>query len=348
MRYLSNTHSPNNLLTPLAAALGLCIFATAAQAQEAVPQIPELEGLQPGQYTLEVSTSPTDGEGEGPVSAQAEALPADEADARISEADVNAGNFEEQALYTYDDWAPGADNTQGPWVLKMLLGPQYTNLAEADSGAVMLEFHIMNNVRPGEHPVEAGFLDVGPNSQPVAVMLAAASRDRSQTYVYSWEPQGTLELLTWDRRKATGRFAFTAQDQEGEVVARVRGAFRDIPYTPGPALELEIQNAAGFKGQDFDEVWITQENGSRHLHIATHKSRGPRATVTLDNPPEAKTYQTETDQAVTMTWNEKPAEGQITFTQADHVYAGELSLEAPGRDEHPVTLRATFQHLRPE
>jgi hypothetical protein len=187
-----------------------------------------LEGLEAGQYSVSVS---------GRVGAEATALPADNGDAGISDAELRAREAPERARYTGDTFYKPDSGASGPFEVSLSLGPDYVTMEGADHPALSVALHFAEGIEPGTYEVSDGFLDVGPNSVPVSVYVSAASADREQTFVFSWKVDGTVTLEQVDREAATGHFRFTANgmNRNGQVTderVTVKGALRAIPFVP--------------------------------------------------------------------------------------------------------------------
>ena len=192
----------------------------------------DLAGLAAGQYSLEV---------EGTVEASAHGLTADEEDATISNQQVRDRAVQERLLFTGDTFYKPESGESGPFEVSMTLGPEYTSIEGADAPGVVVSLHFAEGLEPGTYPVSDGLLDVGPNSAPVAVLVAAASKDREQRFAYGWKVVGEVTIEQLDREGATGVFEFAANgmNRKGQVTddrIHVRGAFKQVPFTPEASL----------------------------------------------------------------------------------------------------------------
>lgn len=192
----------------------------------------DLAALEPGQYSLEVR---------GSVEATAHGLTADEEDAAISNQQIRDRAAQERLLFTGDTFYKPESGESGPFEVSMSLGPDYTSIEGADAPGVVVSLHFSEGLEPGTYPVSDGLLDVGPNRAPVAVLVAAASKDRKQRFAYGWEVVGEVTIKQLDREGATGVFEFAANgmNRKGQVTddrIHVRGAFKQVPFTPEDAL----------------------------------------------------------------------------------------------------------------
>lgn len=193
---------------------------------------PSLDGLEPARYSLAVS---------GTVAAEAFALAADDGDAGVTDGQLRAREVPERALYTEDTFYKPESGPKGPFELTLAVGPQYVTMEGVDRPGLVVRLHFGEGIEPGTYEVTDGFIDVGPNAAPVAVLVSAASADRSTGYAFGWKVDGTLTLEQIDREAATGRFRFRANnmDREGRVTderVTVAGAFRQIPFVPEAEL----------------------------------------------------------------------------------------------------------------
>lgn len=208
------------------AAVGLSLIATTASAAD------DLAALEPGQYSLEVR---------GTVEATAHGLTADEEDATISNQQVRDRAAQERLLFTGDTFYKPESGESGPFEVSMTLGPDYTAIEGADAPGVVVSLHFAEGLEPGTYPVSDGLLDVGPNRAPVAVLVAAASKDRKQRFAYGWKVVGEVTIEQLDHDGATGVFEFAANgmNRKGQVTddrIHVRGAFKQVPFTPEASL----------------------------------------------------------------------------------------------------------------
>lgn len=194
-----------------------------------------LDGLGPAQYSVVVS---------GAVSAEAFALPADDGDTDVSDERLRAGEVPERALYTGDTFYKPASGADGPFELTFYLGPRYVTVDGMEQPSLSVRLHFGEGIAPGTYDVTEGFLDVGPNAAPVAVLVSAVSADRKTGHAFSWKVDGTLTLEQINREAATGHFRFRANkmNREGRVTDQrltAEGAFRGIPFLPEDELPGE-------------------------------------------------------------------------------------------------------------
>ncbi len=194
-----------------------------------------LQDLDPGQYSVLVR---------GPIAAEGARLPADNGDAAVSDRQLRAGGVAERARYTGDTFHKPESTASGPFELSLVLGPEFVSIDGADRPTLSVGLHFSEGIEPGTYEVNDGFLDVGPNAVPVAVFVSAASADREQTFVFSWEVNGSVTLEQVDREAATGRFRFAANrmNREGQVTderVTAAGAFRAVPFVPEAELAAD-------------------------------------------------------------------------------------------------------------
>ncbi|MBA1148574.1 hypothetical protein H0Z60_16110 [Ectothiorhodospiraceae bacterium WFHF3C12] len=192
----------------------------------------DLSALEAGQYSVEVR---------GSVEATAHGLTADDKDAAISNQEMRDRAAQERLLFTGDTFYKPESGESGPFEISMTLGPDYTSIEGADAPGVVVSLHFAEGLEPGTYPVSDGLLDVGPNRAPVAVLVAAASKDRKQTFAYGWKVIGEVTIEQLDREQATGTFEFAANamNRKGQVTddrIQVRGAFKQVPFTPEASL----------------------------------------------------------------------------------------------------------------
>jgi hypothetical protein len=197
----------------------------------------DLESLKPQQYSVEVS---------GRVATRGVGLDAGNGDADVSVDQVKRGEVSERLLFTYDTYYKPENRTGGPYEITMILGPDYSEIEGVDKSDVIISLHFSEDIEPGTYEVTEGFIDVGPNSAPVSVMVAAASADRKQRFMFSWKVEGIMELETINRQEATGRFEFSAygMNRKGQITDETisaKGAFRSVPYTPEESLPEDLR-----------------------------------------------------------------------------------------------------------
>lgn len=191
-----------------------------------------LDGLGPAEYSVAVS---------GAVSAEGSALPADDGDTGITDEQLRAREVSERALYTGDTFYKPASGADGPFELTFSLGPDYVTVDGMEQPSLSVRLHFAEGIAADSYDISDGFLDVGPNAAPVAVLVSATSADGKSGHAFGWKVDGTLTLEQIDREAATGHFRFGANkmDREGRVTddrVTAEGAFRDIPFVPEDEL----------------------------------------------------------------------------------------------------------------
>lgn len=200
-------------------------------------EVDDMDSLQPQHYSAKVT---------GAVTAKAVGLNAANGDAQVSDDQIKGGEVSERLIYTYDTYYKPNNEAGGPYEITMSLGSDYASVEGEENSQVIIGLHFNDAIEPGTYEVTDGFLDVGPNSVPVSVLVAASSQERKQPLVFSWEVEGTVELETIDREQATGRFDFSAygMNRKGQITDETitaKGAFKSVPYTPRDFLPGDLQ-----------------------------------------------------------------------------------------------------------
>ncbi|XGA79847.1 hypothetical protein OR573_15430 [Halomonas sp. CH40] len=195
-------------------------------------EVDDLDSLKPQHYSAGVT---------GAVTAKAVGLDAANGDAQVSDDQVKSGEMSERLIYTYDTYYKPDSETDGPYEITMSLGSDYATIEGEENSQVVIGLHFSDAIKPGTYEVTDGLLDVGPNSVPVSVLVAASSQERRQPLVFSWKVEGTVALETISREQATGRFEFSAygMNRKGQITddtIAAKGAFKSVPYTPQDSL----------------------------------------------------------------------------------------------------------------
>ena len=200
-------------------------------------EVDDLGSLEPQHYSVEVS---------GTVSARAMGLDAANGDAGVSGDQVKAGEVSERLIYSYDTYYKPDNETGGPYELTMILGSDYASIKGGENSQILVGLHFDESIEPGTYVVTDGFIDVGPNSAPVSVLVVASSEGRKRPLAFSWKVEGTVQLKAINREQATGRFEFSAygMNRKGQITEdtiAAKGAFKSVPYTPEESLPEDLQ-----------------------------------------------------------------------------------------------------------
>ncbi|MDQ0315017.1 hypothetical protein [Amorphus orientalis] len=314
--------------------LAVLLVPACALAQSPSADLPALDALGPGQYSLWVS---------GAAEAEATTVPVTTADASTPKTGIISGEASQRARYTYDDFAPDATNETGPFVISMALGSALVEMEGVDNPGVTVGLHVTDAVEPGMHAVEEAFFDVGPSAVPLAVSAVAGPLGGRPT-PFASDPEGAVEIVRMDRDGATGRFALTMGPLMGDGDAiTVRGAFKGIPYAPG--LEASISGSGKLEGPAFDTVKTDVSGAGPAFSLSTGFHDEPAAHIAFSEEPEIGTYEPGNDGLLTARVNGEPAAGSVTITRTGESYGAEFDLRA---DAEGAGISGSFDHARPE